>query len=277
MYNLHLPGFRTGKLYKGLFKSVCIPGLNCYSCPGAVAACPIGALQAVASTAEARIAWFVVGFLSLVGALAGRLVCGWACPFGLIQEWLHKIPAPKFKHLRRYRVWRALLKLKYAVLILFVFLLPNILSGGTPAFCAYICPAGTLQAGIMVLLDTRLQGAVGVLYRWKVAVLLVTLIACVVIYRPFCRLLCPLGAFYAPFNRISLLTLRVDAGRCTHCQTCSSACQMEVAPANNPADTECIRCGHCVKACPQGALRLSVRTESGAPKQKKRVSGRNCV
>ena len=45
LYNANLPGFVQGRIYRGPLKSVCVPGLNCYSCPGAVGACPLGSLQ----------------------------------------------------------------------------------------------------------------------------------------------------------------------------------------------------------------------------------------
>lgn len=45
--NGYMYGFLNGKIYRGSLKYVCVPGLNCYSCPGAVASCPIGALQAL--------------------------------------------------------------------------------------------------------------------------------------------------------------------------------------------------------------------------------------
>ena len=50
--NLHLPNFLTGTLYRGAGKTVCVPGLNCYSCPGAAGACPIGAFQAVVGSSK---------------------------------------------------------------------------------------------------------------------------------------------------------------------------------------------------------------------------------
>ena len=45
--NGYAAGFAKGTIYKGELKRVCVPGLNCYSCPGALGSCPIGSLQAV--------------------------------------------------------------------------------------------------------------------------------------------------------------------------------------------------------------------------------------
>ena len=88
-------GFFQGKIYQGPSKKICLPGLNCYSCPGAVASCPIGSLQAVISSRNFKFSFYVVGFMVFIGAIFGRFVCGWLCPFGLLQDLLHKIPFPK--------------------------------------------------------------------------------------------------------------------------------------------------------------------------------------
>ena len=90
--NGYAKGFLEGKIYKGQIKYVCVPGLNCYSCPGALGSCPIGSLQAVLDSGKFRVSCYVFGFLTLFGALLGRFVCGWLCPFGLVQDLLHKIP-----------------------------------------------------------------------------------------------------------------------------------------------------------------------------------------
>ena len=102
----------------------CVPGLNCYSCPGATGACPIGSLQAVIGSWNFKMAYYVVGFLIFVGALLGRLVCGFLCPFGLIQDLLNKIPFPK--KMRTFRGDKLLRKLKYVILMVFVILLANV-------------------------------------------------------------------------------------------------------------------------------------------------------
>lgn len=175
---------------------MCVPGLNCYSCPGALGSCPIGSLQAVIGSWKFQFAAYVTGFLIFVGALIGRLVCGWLCPFGLIQDLLHKIPFPK--KIKTFPGDKALRYAKYVILLVFVILLPmfavDILGQGTPYFCKLICPAGTLEGGIpLVALNETLRGAIGWLYAWKNVLLVITLIASIMIYRPFCKYICPLG------------------------------------------------------------------------------------
>ncbi len=255
--NSYLVGFAQGKIYQGKLKNLCVPGLNCYSCPGAVGACPIGALQAVIGSWNFKFAFYVAGFLVFVGALMGRFVCGWLCPFGLVQELLHKIPFMKKIH--TFRGDRLLRRLKYVILLVFVILLPlflvDILGQGAPWFCKLICPAGTLEGGIpMVLLNEGMRGAIGWLYAWKNVLLAATILLSIVIYRPFCKYICPLGAIYVVFNSISVFRYRVDEEKCTHCGACARACPMQVDPVANANDSECIRCGKCKQICSAGAI-----------------------
>lgn len=255
--NSYLLGFVQGKIYKGKLKNFCVPGLNCYSCPGAVGACPIGAMQAVIGNWNFKIAFYVAGFLIFVGAVMGRFVCGWLCPFGLIQDLLHKIYFPK--KIDTFRGDKLLRKLKYVILVVFVILMPmflvDILGQGAPYFCKLICPAGTLEGGLLlVLLNQSLRSAVGWLYTWKIIILILTIILSILIYRPFCKYICPLGAVYSFFNSVSIFRYRVDKEKCIDCGICVDVCKMQVNPLKNMNDLECIRCGACKKACPVKAI-----------------------
>lgn len=253
--NAHVLNFQGGKLYTGKWKQFCNPGLNCYSCPAAGFACPIGALQAVNSSRQFSFSFYVTGLLLAFGVLLGRAVCGWLCPFGLLQELIHKIPSPKRK------LKKGFLYLKYIVLVIFVLILPvavtDYMGMGKPAFCQYICPAGTLEGGLSLLAaHESLRKAIGPLFHLKLAILILTLIGCIFIYRFFCRALCPLGAIYGLFNKISMYHLEVDHRKCIDCGKCKEACKMEVNPVKAPDSMECIRCGACVNACPTGAVCL---------------------
>ncbi|MCR5627965.1 MAG: 4Fe-4S binding protein, partial [Lachnospiraceae bacterium] len=199
LYNCNIAGFVTGKIYKGNTKGVCVPGLNCYSCPGAVFACPLGSLQGAISKSVYTLPLYMLGTLLLFGVLFGRLICGFLCPFGLIQELLHKLPLPKIK---KNRVTRMLSYLKYVILVIFAVIIPVVKL--EPGFCKYICPAGTVEAGVpLVLSDKNLQSLIGGLFSWKVFVLVVCILICSMVYRAFCRFICPLGAIYSFFNPIS--------------------------------------------------------------------------
>ncbi len=255
--NSYLAGYAQGKIYRGPLKKLCVPGLNCYSCPGAVGSCPIGAMQAVIGNWNYKFAFYAAGFLIFIGAIAGRFACGWLCPFGLMQELLHKIPFP-----RKIKTWkgdRILRKLKYAVFLVFVILLPlclvDILGQGAPYFCKLICPVGTLEGGIpLVAFHTSMRSALGWLYAWKNVLLAMTVFLSILIYRPFCKYLCPLGAVYSLFHPICVFRYRVDMEKCVGCGACAKACKMQIDPVREANHPECIHCGQCVKACPAGAI-----------------------
>ena len=263
--NAHITGFVKWTIYQGPLKNFCVPGMNCYSCPGALSACPIGAMQSLFDARRRKFAFSVVGYLAALGLLVGRFICGWLCLFGLIQELLYKIPLPKLKVPKK--LDRVLRYLKYAVLLILVFLLPffwrSELGVGEPFFCKYLCPVGTLEGGVpLVLLQEQLKSAAGFLFRWKFALMALVLLSSVYIHRPFCKYLCPLGAFYALFQKVSVLRLKLDKEKCVSCGKCEKICPMDVAVTRDPNSAECIRCGACIRACPAGALRFG----SGAKK-----------
>ena len=254
--NANFKGFFKGELYQGPLKSVCVPGLNCYSCPGAVGACPIGSLQTFLSSRKFKFPYYVVGLLIFFGALLGRAVCGFLCPVGFLQDLIHKIPF--FKKVRTFKGDRLLRKIKYAVLIICVIVLPLIFKL-TPFFCKYICPSGTVSGILLAAADSSVGKLFGGRFMWKACLLGIILLLSLLIYRPFCKYLCPLGALYAPFNKISVFGLKVDRGRCVACGKCASVCEMGVDPSSDPDSTECIRCMKCAGECVQGAISFGPR------------------
>ena len=256
-FNGYALGYQWGHIFTGKSKMFCVPILNCYSCPGALGACPIGSLQSLAGGRKFRLSFYVLGMLMLFGLFLGRAVCGFLCPFGWLQDLLYRIPCRKITISAKLDCW--LRYIKYVVLALFVFLLPALLRNqygmGTTWFCKYICPAGTLGAGIPLLLTNEgLRQAVGLLFQLKFTVLVIVMVLSVLTYRPFCKYLCPLGAFYALFNRFSLYRLTLDKDRCIDCRLCEKICKMGVQVTQNINSPECIRCGDCMEACPKSCI-----------------------
>ena len=259
--NPFIQNFTTGQVYKGDLKQICAPGLNCYSCPAAAMSCPIGALQTAANNMRFDVSFYVLGILFVVSALVGRLVCGFLCVFGLIQDLLYRIPVPKLRVPER--LDRALRKLKYVVLVLFVLVLPAVLVDGIglsdPLFCEYVCPAGMVEAALPLLATVEsLRLMIGWQFVWKAALTLAVIGLAMSVYRPFCKYLCPLGAFYGLFNRFSLLGLRIDGAACTRCGTCERTCLMGVKTLENIDSAECVRCGACKASCPEDAIKWRV-------------------
>lgn len=255
--NIHLPNFVDGSLYKGAGKSVCVPGLNCYSCPAATGACPIGAFQSVVGNSKFSFSYYVTGTLILLGVLLGRFICGFLCPFGWFQDLLHKIPSKKISTTKL----KPLRLLKYAVLLFSVVLLPALLVNdvglGEPIFCKYICPQGVLEGAIpLSIVDSGIRATLGLLFAWKFTILVVLILLIVFIYRPFCKWICPLGAIYGLMNRVSMTQMNVDKNKCVSCGKCARACKMDVDVTKTPNHFECIRCGMCVTACPTNAVSI---------------------
>lgn len=255
--NGYIKGFARGRIYEGDLKYVCVPGMNCYSCPGALGSCPIGSLQATLNSREYTISLYVFGIIALFGTIFGRFVCGFLCPFGLIQDLLFKIPfVKKIRSLKGEKYFRWI---RYFILAVFVILLPlfvvDITGLGKPWFCKYICPVGTLEGGIpLVLLDKSMRAAAGFLFKWKLVILCITVLVSIIIYRPFCRYICPLGAIYGLFNKVSFLRYKVEETKCTKCGACQKACKLDIKVYENPNSLDCIRCGECKKACPNKAI-----------------------
>ena len=255
LVNANVKGFVTGQIYKGPVKNLCAPGLGCYSCPGAVAACPMGALQNALASSGARVPYYVFGIIVLWGVLFGRWICGFLCPFGLIQELLHKIKTPKLKKSFATRVFSYF---KYVILAIFTIILPLIYAFRDfplPGFCKYICPAGTLEGAIGLLFNNanaEMFPMLGPLFTWKFVLLVGFVLASIFIYRFFCRFFCPLGAIYGLFNKVSLIGIKLDKPKCTDCGKCQTKCQMDI---RHVGDHECISCGECISTCPTGAIR----------------------
>lgn len=267
LFNGYAAGFGKGRIFTGPSKMVCVPVLNCYSCPGALGACPIGALQAAVG-ARHHFPFYVLGTLMLFGVALGRAVCGLMCPFGLVQDLLHKLPVPKLDVPER--LDRPARYVKYGVLTLLVVGLPALLGlgGGVapPLFCKYLCPAGTLEGGLPLLAaNPSLRQAAGLLFSWKVLVLAAILALSAAVHRPFCKYLCPLGAFYALFHRFSFYQMGLDKAKCVGCKQCERSCPMGVEVTKSIQSPECIRCGKCKAVCPTGAISSGWRT-AGPPK-----------
>ncbi len=253
LFNANIKGF-FGKgnniIYRGASKYICTPGLHCYSCPGAIGACPLGALQNALAASKTRAPMYILGILVLLGIIFGRTICGYLCPTGLGQDLLYKIKTPK---LEKSRYTRILSYFKYVLLIVFVIAIPLIYNG-IPAFCKYVCPAGTFGGAGGLLANPENAGFFGMLgglFSWKFLLLVVFIVCSIFIYRFFCRFFCPLGAILGFFNKIAFIGIKLDKQKCTECGLCIRTCKMDI---KHVGDHECINCGACVAVCPTKAI-----------------------
>ena len=253
LYNANAFTSITGRAVDFPYDKTCVPGLNCQYCRYTVAGCPLGMTQQALSGSFSAVTWQFWGLLVLFGLLFGRMICGWACPVGWLQDILGKVPFPKLK---KNRITYYLSYVKYVTTALFIIGIPlytGLVTGrGVAAFCAWICPGNVLEA---LLLPSLVQGSVDNLaiavqnskFFWVMALI----VAMMWIYRPFCRFLCPLGAFYSLFNRFSIFGMAVHKDQCIHCGKCVAQCKMDIRVVG---DRECIACGQCIACCPQQAI-----------------------
>ena len=228
--------------------TMCSPVFHCYACPLATFACPIGI---IANLAALHIFPFVaIGLLVVVGAIFGTLICGWVCPFGFLQDLAAKVPTPKFDPPR----WAS--HFRYVVLIVTVLAIPYFFGEGHWLFICRVCPAGGLEAGVPNMIA---QARAGEPVAWpnaiKITIIVLFIVTIFFMKRPWCRVLCPLGAIFSLFNRASVFFLRVDPNKCTDCKRCHKLCEFGIQPEKSPNDSRCVRCLECT-ACGPDALKL---------------------
>jgi ferredoxin-type protein NapH len=244
-------------------KWFCAPVLNCHSCALAWFACPIGVF--VHYSGYRVFPFLAVGTVLLLAVLLGRLLCGWLCPFGLLQDLLHKIPGPKFG-LPRWTRW-----IKYGVLLGMVVLTPYFLGEQTLYSFCRICPASAVQVTIPNFLKAGFSGLELQTFV-KLTFLAIVVVLAIFCCRSFCRIFCPLGALLAPLNYISFWTVKIPAVECTVCGRCDALCPVEGRPSLRAAEgvapgrtAECIACTECCTACPKNGMDKSdAITQAGA-------------
>jgi polyferredoxin len=247
-------GFLLAWLEAVPLHGICGPVFHCYSCPLATFACPIGVIANF--SALHLFPFMAVGTLLVVGATFGTLVCGWACPFGLLQDLVGRIPTPKV----RLPGWLGYSR--YAVLVGLVLLIPYHYSEDHWAFVCRLCPAGAVEASVPVSVQ---QSAAAHQIVWptlnKTIILGVFVVAMLFAWRPWCTLFCPLGAIFSLCNYVSLVFLRFQPGRCNDCGLCRDLCKYRGPAERRGSDLRCIRCLECVNC-----QALSVGTAFLSPK-----------
>lgn len=220
--------------------TVCGPVFHCYSCPLATFACPIGVLANF--SALHLFPFLALGILAIVGTVFGSFVCGWACPFGFLQDLIAKVPTPKFS----LPAWMSCFR--YVVLVALVLVVPFMFGEEHPLFFCRLCPAGAIEGALPNVARLAIAGEPIV---WptavKTTILVFTLIAMFFTWRPWCTLLCPLGAIYGLLNRVSFFVLGFHPNRCGNCDSCRNLCLDGRRPEDRIDGLRCVRCLECTQ------------------------------
>ncbi|MBF0197850.1 MAG: 4Fe-4S binding protein [Planctomycetes bacterium] len=244
--NCYLGFVSTKQVYQGSLKSSCVPFLHCHTCPSALFSCPVGIVQHFVT--QRSLPYTLLAYLISVGISVGSMACGWLCPFGLLQDLMYKIKSVKLS------IPHQLSHFRYFILFFLVLLIPLITQ---ETWYCKLCPAGTLEAALPWVLWNPIMplynepvaqnGNLGVLFIVKIGILVALLGAMTASKRVFCRTLCPLGAIFGLFNKISLLSLSVDKANCTSCDDCVTKCPVDLNVSDNPNASTCVRCMKCLE------------------------------
>ena len=250
-------------------KWLCVPVLSCHSCPLAWFACPLGVF--VHAAGYRVFPFLAVGTILVAGAVFARFLCGWICPFGLLQDLLFKIPTPKF----RLPAWTS--KIKYAVLLFMVFLIPFFLGVDTNYSFCRICPAAALQATLPGMVDGSVT-ALSTITWIKLGFLVFVLLLVTFSNRSFCKVFCPMGALLAPFNLITFWKMKPPTTHCVNCKLCDKVCPQDGRPSERileggePHRTlDCMYCYDCREVCPVKAKEQKKSREDGVHRKKEPV------
>lgn len=224
------------------------PFLYCYACPAAAFACPIGVFQNYAILSQ--FPFYALGALGLSALTLGRFWCGWACPFGLVQDLVSLVRGHQCRDLIRLPriTWTKFVVLALTVLVAAI---------AVEALFCKVCPAGSLFAAIPHRFVSR-EFSFGTFFYVHLATLAAVLVLSFIVGRFWCRYLCPMGAVLGLFNPVSILKVRVDFNKCTRCTECLEACPVKIERLEEIENcTDCIRCGKCIESCKAEALRIS--------------------
>lgn len=250
-----IAAFLVNALFLYDLRGICVPVLNCWACPVAAFACPMGAFQngVAAMRGALLLPFYVLGSILAASAILGRSMCGFLCPFGLLQDLIGRIRRTQL------RMPRVMGYLKYVILIALGIVLPYLTF--EPWFCKY-CPQGALQGGIFQpLVNPELQQWIAGFWYLKLGILAAFMIGSIFLRRPFCHSFCALGALFSICNRVSLVRMHYLREKCTDCMWCVRACPAGIDPRTDLKGMNCVGCMDCAK-CPFDAIHVTTAASS---------------
>ena len=164
------------------------------------------------------------------------LFCGWLCPFGAMQEFANHLGRLLgLKQIDLPEKWDSILsKLKYVILAVMI-------------GCIFFAPA--MNDKLIEIEPFKTAVTTFFIREWYyVAYAIGLLLLSMVLFKGFCRYLCPLGAFMAIgglFRQKDWIKRRVECG--SPCQLCKVKCNYgAIKPTGKIKYSECFQCLDCV-------------------------------
>lgn len=172
----------------------------------------------------------IIMLLLMSTVAVGRIFCGYLCPIGALQELTYLL---QFKKMRG----------QYGRIF------------SITRFIAFFILIGSAVLGGVSILDWF--GLTSFFHLQTVSpffyVFVVILIISIFLYRPFCRIACPLGFLMSLTSRLSKFRIRTGTG-CTSCQVCEKQCPTRTAIVKPERFGECYLCLRCAEKCARDAV-----------------------
>ncbi len=186
-------------------------------------------------------------FFAVLAVVGNKLICGWVCPFGALQELLYHLPI--LRKLKKRKVPFIISNtIRGALFVVAMLLLFGVLGPGE-GFVIYhlLNPFNLFNLDIETV-------SIG-------ATIVVMLVVSLGFYRPFCQFICPFGFISWFLERLSIFRVKIDHDRCNNCGACIAACPLDAAKdrvAGKALPADCFSCARCLNVCPQDAIRYGL-------------------
>jgi len=182
-------------------------------------------------------------FFAILAVIGNKVICGWACPFGALQELIYHLPILRKLKTRRvpFVVTNTIRGVLFVVMLLMLFGIVGRRKGFV--IYHYVNPFNLFNFDIETV-------SVGV-------TIVVALVVSFGFYRPFCQFVCPFGLLSWLLERVSIFRVKIDRSRCTNCGACVSVCPLDAAKGRIAGKTfpaDCFSCARCLNICPFDAI-----------------------